>query len=192
MKSQQGGICLSAFCLLRAMCCLQKSSSPFRSFTVRAKNSSPVMRSHFFTLGKEVSPSCLCSREKEEDYSSLPSCRRSRQEDSRPKQGQEGRGRDYPPKPPPGGQSANFIFAAENECTVYGMARFSWQSHPLYCSVHVPRSEDTFSWGRSLPPPEPERSSVVRPDSFKRLTAGGCGNCRSYLDIHGNSSQLRF
>lgn len=59
--------------------------------TIRAKNGSPVMKSNFFVLAKEVSPSCLCSREKEEDSSSLPSRRCSRREGSRPKQGQEGK-----------------------------------------------------------------------------------------------------
>lgn len=150
------------------------------------------MRSHFFALAKEVSPSCLCSREKEEDSSSLPSRRCSRQEDCCPKQGQEGRGRDYPSKPPAGGQNADLIFVAENECRVYGMARFPRRSHPLCCSIHAPRSGDTFSWCRSLPPPEPQRFFVIRPDSFKGLTEGGCGNGTSYLDIHGNTSQLRF
>lgn len=140
---------------------------PFQLFyclkvdSVRAKNGSPVMKSHFLALAKVVSPSCLCSREKEEDSSSLPSRRCSGGRITQSRDREAGGGRDYPSKPPPGGQGADFIFAAENECTVYGTARFPRRSHPLCCSVHAPRSGDTFSWCRSLPPPEPSRFSVV-------------------------------
>lgn len=97
MRSQQSGICLSASCLLRPMCCFAEKLIPFQLFyclkvdIVRAKNGSPVMKSHFLALAKEVTPSCLCSREEEEDSPSLPSRRCSRRGDYRPKQGQEGR-----------------------------------------------------------------------------------------------------
>lgn len=93
MRSQQSGICLSASCLLRPMCCFAEKLIPFQLFyclkvdTVRAKNGSPVMKSHFLALAKEVTPSCLCSREEEEDSPSLPSRRCSRRGGLPPKAG---------------------------------------------------------------------------------------------------------
>lgn len=150
------------------------------------------MKSYFLALAKEMShPACAPERRKRIPLSCHPADAPGRRTATQSSDRRVG-GTDYPSKPPPGGQGTDFIFAAENECRVYRMARFPQRSHPLCCSVCAPRSGDTFSSCRSLPPSEPQRFSVIRPDCFKGLTAGDCGNSRSYLDIPGNSSQLSF
>lgn len=171
-ESQHGVIFLSAFRLVQTMSCLQKTSSTFISFTVW-KQTLPGLRManqlwkviSLLFLSKWAHPAYAGHQPALERGQSflqvsppLPPGRSSSQEhwwkDCHHRHRKAG-GQDYPLRQPPGGQKVYFITTAEKDCLFYSMMRFLPWSHRLCCSVRTLSSENTSSWFRSSPPPEP-------------------------------------